>query len=441
MLISQAALLAITPVVFAITVGNENLVITRLNIMIIWIFQVGYLIYYMHKPTRELSAILKSFSGITTLSAPPESKKEIFGIKVGKELKRITESISSLRLQKEKEYQLYHKCIENALTGLLAIDESGKILASNKAFCSILGKDKIESLEKLNDLKEGFGDYISSVNEETRKMITLVNNGKILKIFISISVFRQDNLIIRILAIQDISNEMAIQQVETMKRFVRMMSHEILNSVTPINLMAAGLIMKHREGSPCSECGCIKGLHGNEALDILGAIKKRSKGLAAFVESFKKTYNIPEPVLQKTDIEDIFKQISYLFREQLNIQGIRLEINHNKKFQSVMADRKLVEQVLINLVLNSCEALKPVESPVICLSAYFKNGRQVIEVRDNGHGMDTATLEELALPFFTTREKGTGSGLFFSRQVMRIHNGDLIILSAKDRGTTVRLLF
>ena len=441
MLTVQAALLAITPVIFAITTGNENLVITRLNIMIIWFLQVGYLIYYLHKPTRELSALFKSFSGATPLAAPPESKKEIFGIQAGKELKRITDSISSLRLQKEKEYQLYHKCIENALTGLLAIDESGKILASNKAFCSILGKDKIESLEKLNDLKEGFGDYISSVNEETRKMITLVNNGKILKIFISISVFRQDNRIIRILAVEDISNELAIQQVETMKRFVRMMSHEILNSVTPINLMAAGLIMKHREGSPCMECGNIEGFNSNEALDVLGAIKKRSKGLASFVESFKKTYSIPEPVLQETDIDDIFKQISYLFREQFTMQGIRLEVNHDQESQSLMADRKLVEQVLINLVLNSCEALKPVISPVIKLSACISNGRQVIEVRDNGHGMDTATLEKLALPFFTTREKGTGSGLFFSRQVMRLHNGDMIILSGKDRGTTVRLLF
>ncbi len=441
MLISQVALLAITPVIFAITVGNENLVITRLNIMIIWIFQVGYLIYYMHKPTRELSAILKSFSGTTPLAAPPESKKEIFGIQVGKELKRITDSISSLRLQKEKEYQLYHKCIENALTGLLAIDESGKILASNKAFSSILGKDKIESLENLNELKEGFGDFISSINEETRKMITVVNNGKILKIYLSISVSRQDNRIIRILAIQDISNEMAIQQVETMQRFVRMMSHEILNSVTPINLLAAGLIMKHREGSPCRECGNIKGLNNNETLDVLDAIKKRSKGLAAFIESFKKTYNIPEPVLQETDIEDIFKQISYLFREQLNLQGIRLETRHDKDIQSVNADRKLIEQVLINLVLNSCEALKSVKSPVISLSSYTSNGRLVIDVSDNGSGMDTATLEKLALPFFTTREKGTGSGLFFSRQVMRLHNGDLKILSEKDNGTTVRLVF
>jgi two-component system, NtrC family, nitrogen regulation sensor histidine kinase NtrY len=441
MLAVQAFLLAITPVLFSLTIGNENLVITRLNIMIVWFMQVGYLIWYLHKPTRELSAILKSFSDYTTLAAPPESKKEIFGIQVGKELKRITESISSLRLQKEKEYQLYHKCIENALTGLLAMDESGKILASNKAFSSVLGKGKIESLENLNEIKEGLGDFISSVNEETRKMITVVNDGKILKIYISISVFRQDGRIIRILAIQDISNEMAVQQVETMRRFVRMMSHEILNSVTPINLLATGLIRKHSEDSPCRECGQTKGLSSTEAADALDAIKKRSKGLSAFIESFRKTYNIPEPVLQETDIEDMFRQISYLFREQLNIRGIRLEVRCDKNVQKLTADRKLVEQVLINLVLNSSEALKPAGSPVITLSTYSNNGRVAIEVCDNGHGMDAVTLEKLALPFFTTKEKGSGSGLFISRQVMRLHKGDLIILSEKDQGTTVRLMF
>jgi two-component system, NtrC family, nitrogen regulation sensor histidine kinase NtrY len=441
MLAVQAALLAITPVIFAITIGNENLVITRLNIIIIWFLQVGYLIWYLHKPTRELSAILKSFSGITTLTATPESKKEIFGIQVGKELTRIAESISNLRIQKEKEYLLYHKCIENALTGLLAIDESGKILASNKTFSSILGKNKIESLEKLNEIKDGLGDFISSVNAETRKMITVVNNGKIMKIYLSISVFRQDGGIIRILAIQDISNEMAVQQVETMQRFVRIMSHEILNSVTPINLLATGLIRKHREGSPCSECGCAGGLNSTETADALDAIKKRSKGLAAFTESFRKTYNVPEPVLQETDTEDLFRQISYLFREQLEMQDIRLEISVDKNIQRVVADRKLVEQVLINLVLNSCEALKSVKSPVISLSTYTINGRPVIDVRDNGQGMDAATLEKLAIPFFTTREKGSGSGLFFSRQVMRLHKGDLIILSEQGQGTTVRMMF
>jgi two-component system, NtrC family, nitrogen regulation sensor histidine kinase NtrY len=441
MLAVQAALLAITPAIFAITIGNENLVITRLNIIIIWLLQVGYLIWYLHKPTRELSAILKSFSGYTTLSAPPESKKEIFGIQVGKELKRITESISSLRIQKEKEYLLYHKCIENALTGLLAIDESGKILASNKAFTSMLGKNRIETLKNLNEIKEGLGDFISSVMEETRKMITVVNDGKILKIYLSISVFRQDGRIIRIIAIQDISNEMAIQQVETMQRFVRMMSHEILNSVTPINLLAAGLIRKHREGSPCRECGYTKGLNSTEAVEVLDAIKKRSKGLTSFIESFRKTYNVPEPVLQETDIDELFRQISYLFREQLDLQGIRLEVSVDKDIQSVIADRKLVEQVLINLVLNSCDALKSARLPVISLSTYTINGRPAIDVSDNGHGMDAATLEKLAFPFFTTREKGSGSGLFFSRQVMRLHKGDLKILSEKDQGTSVRLLF
>ncbi|MGF1586532.1 MAG: PAS domain-containing sensor histidine kinase [Bacteroidales bacterium] len=150
---------------------------------------------------------------------------------------------------------------------------------------------------------------------------------------------------------------------------------------------------------------------------------------------------MPEPVLQETDTEDLFRQISYLFREQLEVQGIRLEISVDKNIQSVVADRKLVEQVLINLVLNSCEALKSVKSPVISLSTYNNNGRPVIDVRDNGQGMDAATLEKLAIPFYTTREKGSGSGLFFSRQVMRLHKGDLIILSEQGQGTTVRMLF
>lgn len=440
-LIIQAVLLALTSVLFAFSLTRDDLVITKVNIILLWVVQVAFLIYYLHKPARKLAGILNSFDTGPKTGAHIEKNRFVFGINIDRELGRITDSISSLRAQKEKEYQLYHKCIENAMTGLLAVDEAGRVLAVNRAFSWILGTGRIESLEKLNEVKKGLGDWIGSVREEKRKTITLINNGKIIKLYLTVSVFRQDNRTIRIIAIQDIGPELAVQQAETMQKFVRLMSHEILNSVTPINLMTSGLISRQREAPGCPECGFISGPQRDDTLDVLDAIRKRSRGLVNFIESFRKTYTIPEPSLQKTDIADILRQVSFLFKDQLQNQNITLEINHDRRFESLMADRKLVEQVLINLVLNSIDAVKSVKNPVIRLNARIGKEGQEIEVSDNGCGMDTETMEKLSTPFFTTREGGTGSGLFFSRHVMRLHGGDLVIMSEKGRGTSVTLKF
>ncbi len=437
----QAILLALTPVLFALSLNNENLVVTRFNIVILWLFQIGFLIWYLHKPGRQLASILEIIDFSGQINSLDEKKKTVFGLKVESGFGRITESISRLRIEKEKEFHLFRNCIGSALTGLVAFDDRGRVLVVNRAFLSLLGKEKIETVERLDDLKEGLSGWIGSVNSDTQKMMTMVTGGRILKIHISVSVFRQDNRIVKVMAVQDITPDIASQELESMHRFLRMMSHEILNSVSPMSLMSSGMIRKYRETVTCGECGGATGMQKDEILGVMDTIKKRSRGLASFVEEFRKTYHIPEPVLQNIPVSDMFRQIDRLFKEQLEKQGIRLEVKHTNGDGRLTADRKLVEQVLINLVLNSADAVRNVKDPSISLEWSAANDRMEILVTDNGCGMDAKTLENLSTPFFTTREKGTGSGLFFSRQIMRLHKGELIILSEKNKGTRVKMVF
>jgi two-component system, NtrC family, nitrogen regulation sensor histidine kinase NtrY len=442
MIVVQAILLALTPALFALGLDNENLVITRFNLVILWLFQIGFLIWYLQKPGRQLASLLEIINVPGQISSLDEKKKTVFGLNVEAGLGRITESVNRLRIEKEREFHLYRNCIASALTGLIAFDDRGEILVVNRAFLSLLGRERIESIEKIDEIKEGLSDWIVSVKSDTQKLITVITGGKILKIYISVSVFRQDNRIVRVMALQDITPGIASQELESMHRFLRMMSHEILNSVSPMSLMSSGLIRKYREAPPCDECGGAAGMQRDEIIGVMDTIRKRSRGLASFVEDFRKTYHIPQPVLQQNiPVSEMFGQVERLLDEQLKEQGIRLEVKFESGDLQMTADRKLVEQALINLVLNSAEAVKNINDPLIFLECLTENDRTELLVTDNGCGMDIETLEKLSLPFFTTREKGTGSGLFFSRQVMRLHKGELIILSEKNKGTTVKLVF
>lgn len=441
MIVVQAVLLALTPAVFFLSLNNENLVITRFNIVLIWVFQVGFLIWYLNKPGRKLAGILEILDIPGQISNLDEKEKTVFGLKVGSGFEKITESVNRLRMEKEKELQLLRNCIGSALTGLVAFDGDGKVIVANKAFSSILGTGKIESLERLDDIKEGFSAWIGSVKSDTQKLMTLVAGGRILKINAAVSVFRQDNRLVKVLAVQDITTGIAAQELESMHRFLRMISHEILNSVTPMSLMSSGVIRKYQESPGCPECGNSAGMEKDEMLGIMDTIRRRSKGLASFVDNFRKTYHIPDPVPRNITVNDIFLQMEILFGEQLKKQGTGLRIKCGKSAGSLVADRKLVEQVLINLILNAADALKNTRDPAITLEWLADSTKTEILVSDNGCGMDRETLEKLSAPFFSTKEKGTGSGLFFSRQVMRLHKGELIILSEKDKGTTVKLVF
>lgn len=437
----QAILLALTPALFALGLDNENLVITRFNLVILWLFQIGFLIWYLQKPGRQLASLLEIINVPGQISSLDEKKKTVFGLNVEAGLGRITESVNRLRIEKEREFHLYRNCIASALTGLVAFDDRGEVLVVNRAFLSLLGRERIESIKKIDEIKEGLSDWIVSVKSDTQKMITAVTGGKILKIYISVSVFRQDDRTVRVMALQDITPGIASQELESMHRFLRMMSHEILNSVSPMSLMSSGLIRKYREAPSCAECGGAAGMQVDEIIGVMDTIRKRSRGLASFVEDFRKTYHIPQPVLQNIPVSDIFRQVGRLLDEQLKEQGIRLEAKFERGDLQLTADRKLVEQALINLVLNSAEAVKNINEPLIFLECLAADDRTELLVTDNGCGMDIETLEKLSAPFFTTREKGTGSGLFFSRQVMRLHKGELIILSEKNKGTTVKLVF
>jgi signal transduction histidine kinase len=239
-------------------------------------------------------------------------------------------------------------------------------------------------------------------------------------------------------SLQDIHGELEARELEAWQNLIRVLTHEIMNSATPISSLAATaaeLLADVRDRPDHASAIA-------DAQDAVDTIAKRSAGLVHFVESYRRLTRLPKPAPETVDIEALFGRVAQLMRPELEHRGIELAVQISPKNLSMRADTALIEQVLINLIRNAVDALADVSEPRIDLAASLDvAGRAVILVADNGHGMEAHVRDNVFVPFFTTKRHGTGVGLSLVRQIMRAHRGSVGVRSAPGEGTTLRLTF
>lgn len=244
----------------------------------------------------------------------------------------------------------------------------------------------------------------------------------------------------KIMLVQDLNQEMEEQEVDAWQKLIRVLTHEIMNSVTPIVSLteAVNTMLTDKDG----ERKKLEQLDEEDKADLFGSletIEKRSKGLLRFVNAYKDLTKTPEIVFAQMDIGGLIKQVLSLLNTELERKKIILDKSGVGVHLMAKGDASWLEQVLINIIRNAMDALENIESPKIEISAFQDGGDNCIIIRDNGEGMDKETLDNIFVPFFTTKKNGTGVGLSLSRQIMKLHRGSLSVASEMGKGTVVTL--
>ncbi len=238
-----------------------------------------------------------------------------------------------------------------------------------------------------------------------------------------------------IISFQNIKDEIEQKEIEAWNRLIGVISHEILNSITPISSLSDtvnSMIEDHNT------------LSGEELGDVKSAvqtIKRRSEGLLSFVNDYRLIAELPTPILEQHAVADILKHIKTLMlpfakgkKATLNVVGTASKI-------SISIDLKLIEQALINLVTNSIYAVENIENGLIEIQYRLAANKVYIDIIDNGKGIDAENLEKIFLPFYTTRENGSGIGLTIARNIMKMHQGSLEVSSEPGKATKFSLVF
>jgi signal transduction histidine kinase len=253
---------------------------------------------------------------------------------------------------------------------------------------------------------------------------------------------------IKIVTIQDIKSELDMHEMDSWQKLIRILNHEIMNSVAPITSLSSTLSGYYKTGEDELEPEFITSRIISDTIRGLNIIEDHGKGLINFVESYRSLTQLPKPEFKNVNIEEFFERITILVNSYLDSIGeyneIRPLIKTNVKPAglTLIADDKLLAQVFVNVLKNSIEAFdrKRNDNEIAINASKNYDGRIVITISDNGPGMDSDTAEKIFIPFFTTKESGTGIGLSLSRQIMRIHNGNITCDSIPGKGTTITLL-
>jgi signal transduction histidine kinase len=233
------------------------------------------------------------------------------------------------------------------------------------------------------------------------------------------------------------------KEIESWQKLIRVLTHEIMNSITPISSLASTvndmLIEKVDEKT------VLRTLEGDDVESVehaLATIQNRSKGLLNFVDIYRNLTRIPKPNFRYFQIREAFDRAEQLLTPKIERLNINCQCKVFPTDLKLTADPDLIDQVLINLILNAIDAVKNKENPEIKLSAYtHESNRTYIEISDNGSGIKQDIIEKIFMPFFTSKEEGSGIGLSLSRQIMHLHKGVINVKSKPDEGTIFTLIF
>jgi PAS domain S-box-containing protein len=352
-------------------------------------------------------------------------------------LNAINEKIKFLSKEKETRSQYLGSLIDQSGVGILSIDLNGKIHLVNKAFRDLLGLEKAHAGLNLGELSKELMDTIYKIRPGEHQLIRWIVGNTEQPFSFQVSMFKIETQPFILVSVHDIRAELDEKELESWQKLIRVLTHEIMNSVTPIVSLSNSLndlLNNHAEG--------IKDQKLKDRLSSgLDAIIDRSSGLMKFTTAYQNLTRIPAPKIQVIQPGDLLKRICTLYQPEIEGKKINLSIKYAGKPEKFKGDPDLLEQVLINLIRNAAEAVEGCDDPRITLMIEENPGYQVrIKVEDNGIGMNTETLDKIFVPFFSTKSSGTGIGLSLSRQIIMMHKGSIEVTSKEGKGSVFEVV-
>jgi two-component system, NtrC family, nitrogen regulation sensor histidine kinase NtrY len=420
-------LISLAGMVVVWSFNRPNLAVARLTFIIAWILLIISLITYVTRTNRSLKTFFDSLRYIDTVKKSSGKGKSF------EELDNMYQEIAGIihqaELDRETDRQYFRYLVDHAGAGILSFGESGEIEIINKAARKILKIKQINNISVLSALSPGLPVILSTLKPGQQKLLKLNIDNEVVGLSLRLAEYRISGRKIRLVSLQNIRNELEEEELDAWQKLIRVLTHEIMNSITPVNSLTNTIIrMLESDGRPKRHDEIDDGILAN-ALEGMHSIEKRNKGLIGFVQSYRSLTRIQKPVFTKVDVEAMFLNIGRLVKEELETAHIRLFVRVNPAGLSLEADEKLLEQVMINLINNSRHALVAAENPEIRISAKIDHDQALIEVMDNGSGIPDDMIGNIFIPFFTTRPEGSGIGLSLSRQIMRLHGGNISVKS------------
>ena len=338
-------------------------------------------------------------------------------------LNQLKSEVSQSRFEVEKSRALLDIVVGTMDTGLICINQEQEVVFSNLTAEAILKDTKISHMRELKQINPDLANDLHDLKDGSSRIIRMPD----FRASIRCRHFELDKKKYYLYSIQNIQREVDAHETDSWQKLIRVLTHEIMNSIGPILSLSKSL--KNSATQP------------EKIISGLSAIENTGDRLVNFITEYRKLTSLPLPEKNVFGAGDMLEQMKFLYSEECIKNKIELKVCPVKEDLKMEADKHQVEQILVNLVKNSIDSLKGSPNGIIELKAYKESEAAVIQVMDNGPGIPDEIREQIFVPFYTTRVNGSGIGLSLSRQIMTNHNGSIGFTSIPDVKTVFTLRF
>lgn len=440
-LILRIVFISVLAFIFAFT-WLRNYYYFAIASLVLLIIQVIFLIKYLNKTNVKISYFLDSLRNEDFTVRFPEDANPKSLRQLHKSLNKVNNLIRETQIKNKEQENYYQEILKQAKIGILTLNNKGHILFSNPTAKRLFNCTQLNHVRQLEKVDEKLFYILSELKPFERRLFKLTNERETVQLLIKSTEIVLNENKLKLITIQDINNELDEKETDSWKKLIQVLTHEIMNTITPITSISESILNFYKNENETLTVNQIDEDIIKNTVKGLEVIKNQGNDLMSFVQSYRSMLNIPIPDKKIINVKKLIEKVKILVSQEVGFNTVLFLIKDIPENAEIFADEKQITLVLINLLKNAIQSLLEKENGVVEFGyGITKDKKKYIRVKDNGPGISKELIDEIFVPFFTTRAYGSGIGLSLSRQIMQIHGGSLKVYSVPFVETSFSLVF
>ena len=400
------------------------------------------LVAYAGRVNRKIKYFFESVRNEDFTIHLPENPGDPVIRELFRQMEEVNRMVQQVHVNARQMEHYFQGMMEHAATGMFSFNPDGFVVHANAAFRRMTGREVFTHIRQLEQVDPALYNAVREIRPSEHRLVTVMTERGNAQLSVRAVSFRNQEHEIMLLAVQDIHQVLDEKELDSWLRLIRVLTHEIMNSVAPVISLADSLAGYFRKGDSLVDPSQLDVKTIQNTIRGLEIIREQGRGLANFVESYRKLTRLPAPEIRNINLNELAGDCLMLARAMEHASHIRFTLVCPDDATEWQADENLLKQVLVNLLQNAIQALESQDDAAVELLVKQDRGQKPeMEVKDNGPGISPEIITQIFVPFFTTRENGSGIGLSLSRQIMRMHGGSLSVHSVPGKETIFRVRF
>jgi nitrogen fixation/metabolism regulation signal transduction histidine kinase len=420
----------------------RNQYILAVLAVVLLILMTSFLIHFVNQTNRKIAYFFDAIKNEDFTLRFPEKLSVKSLEELNHSLNMLNEMIQDIHLKKQAQEQFYQEIIKQADIGILTINEKGHILFANSTAEQLFDYTPLNHIKQLRQVDQKLYELFEGMQPFERKLVQLTNEREKKQLALKSTSVSSEGKELLLVVVQDIHKELDEKETDSWVKLIRVLTHEIMNTITPITSISESILKYYKKNNGLVPLTDFNESHIQNTVKGLEVIKDQGGDLMDFVQSYRSFLSLPKPDKTLVNAEALFKKIKVLMSQENDGQPTVFEIVVHPNNLELYVDEKQISQILINLCKNALQSLNgQADGKIKMIAGLTKGNKKYMRIVDNGPGISTALIDEIFVPFFTTKDTGTGIGLSLSKQIMHLHGGSMSVHSVPLKETSFLLVF